>query len=139
MTNEQWNKFKEAAPHFESAKHNWVRNAPRWLSEQTIRIYEDVTGRTMLYHDLSCAICVLHIYQTAAKLYFDELERRKVSNLSTSLIYDEELKNKQKIENEKTIDTKPNSRDKEKAHRDNGSNKKGNAKVKDTKRASKKV
>ena len=121
MTDEQWKQYKEAQPHFESAKHNFVRNAPRWLTEQTIRIYEDVTGRTMLYNDLSCAVCVLHIYQTAAKLF------------------DEEQKNRQLIENEKVDNTKPDSRDKEKAPRDNGANKKRHAKVKNNKRASKKA
>lgn len=76
LTDEQWKMFKKASPHFQSSRHEYIRNAPKWLTEQTIRIYEDATGNTILNKDLSCANCVLRVYQVAGKLYFSELDRR---------------------------------------------------------------
>lgn len=76
LTDEQWEMFKKASPHFQSSKHEYIRNAPKWLTEQTIKIYEDATGNTILNKDLSCAHCVLRVYQVAGKLYFSELNRR---------------------------------------------------------------
>ena len=77
LTDEQWIAFKEASPHFKSSKQEYIRNAPRWLTEQVINIYESVTGKTILDKDLSCAHCVLRVYQIAGKLYFSELDRRE--------------------------------------------------------------
>lgn len=77
LTDEQWEEFKKASPHFKSSKQEYIRNAPRWLTEQVINIYESVTGKTILDKDLSCAHCVLRVYQIAGKLYFSELDRRE--------------------------------------------------------------
>lgn len=77
LTDEQWEEFKKASPHFKSAKQEYIRNVPRFLTEQVINIYESATGKTILNKDLSCAICVLRVYQTAGKLYFSELSRRE--------------------------------------------------------------
>lgn len=77
LNDQQWNILKQAAPHFESARHEYLRNCPRWLSEQVINVYEDATGNTILHKDLSCAVCVLRIFQTVGKLYFYNLEERK--------------------------------------------------------------
>lgn len=73
----QWELIKQASPHFETARRDYVRNAPRWLTEQTIRVYEDATGRTLMSKDLSCAVCVLHIYQAVGTTYFADLKERK--------------------------------------------------------------
>lgn len=77
LTDEQWEEFKKASPHFKSAKQEYIRNTPRWLTESVINIYESATGNTIMSKDISCATCVLRIYQTAGKLYFSELERRE--------------------------------------------------------------
>ena len=74
---EEWRIIKEASPHYKTARQEYIRNAPRWLTEQVINIYESVTGKTILDKDLSCAHCVLRIYQIAGKLYFSELDRRE--------------------------------------------------------------
>ena len=43
-TDEQWKIIRQAAPHYESARLGYVRNAPRWLTEQVIAVYEAATG-----------------------------------------------------------------------------------------------
>ena len=73
---EQFAVISKAKPHFETARREYIRNAPRWLTEDIIRIYEDATGRTIGSKDLSCAVCVLRIYQTVGKTYFADLEER---------------------------------------------------------------
>lgn len=71
-----WEKFKKASPHFLSARKEYIRNVPVWLTEQTVNIYEQMTGKKVLNKDFSCAHCVLRVYQLAGKLYFQELDRR---------------------------------------------------------------
>lgn len=75
-TEEQWKTIKQASPHYESARHEYIRNAPRWLTEQIINVYEAATGKTMMHKDLSCAVCVLNIYKQIGKTYFSDLEER---------------------------------------------------------------
>ena len=75
-TEEQWKIIKQASPHYESARHEYIRNAPRWLTEQIINVYEAATGKTMMHKDLSCAVCVLNIYKQIGKTYFSDLEER---------------------------------------------------------------
>lgn len=75
-TEEQWKLIKEASPHYETAKHEYIRNAPRWLTEQIISVYEAATGKTVMHKDLSCAVCVLNIYKQVGKTYFADLEER---------------------------------------------------------------
>lgn len=77
LNEQQWNLLKQAAPHFESARHEYIRNAPRWLTQQVIDVYEAATDRTIHSKDLSCAVCVLNIYKQASGLYFYNLEERK--------------------------------------------------------------
>lgn len=77
LNEQEWNLLKQAAPHFESARHEYLRNCPKWLSEQVINVYEAATGKTILHKNLSCAVCVLRIFQTVGKLYFYNLEERK--------------------------------------------------------------
>lgn len=77
LTDEQWREFKQASPHFLSAKNEYIRNAPRWLTESVINIYESATGNNIMSKDINCATCVLRVYQTAGKLYFSELSRRE--------------------------------------------------------------
>jgi len=75
FTEEQLEILKQATPHFESAKRGYVKNAPRYLTEQVINVYES-TGKTLASKDLSCAICVLRIYQIVGALYFKDLEEQ---------------------------------------------------------------
>lgn len=124
-TQEQWNVIKQASPHYLSAKKDYVRNAPRWLTQQVIDTYEAATGKTIPYKDLACAVCVLRVYQLIGKTYFDDLKYHQEKT--------------QQVENEETTNRKPINRDKEKASRDNRSDKKGKTKVKDNKRANKKI
>ena len=79
FTDEQYDILKQATPHFETARHEYIRNAPRWLTEQVINIYEAATGKTIVSKDLSCAVCVLRIYQIVGRpFYADKLEREKI-------------------------------------------------------------
>lgn len=75
-TNEQWDIIKKASPHYETARHEYIRNAPRQLTEQVMNVYEAATGKKIYSRDLSCAVCVLHIYQQVGKTYFADLEER---------------------------------------------------------------
>lgn len=75
-TEEQWKIIKQASPHYESARHEYIRNAPRLLTQQVIDVYEAATGKTMMHKDLSCAVCVLNIYKQIGKTYFADLEER---------------------------------------------------------------
>lgn len=73
---EQFKALTQALPHFKSAKHGYIRNAPRGLTEQVINVYEAATGKTIASKSLSCAVCVLNIYALVADTYFlDEKER----------------------------------------------------------------
>lgn len=74
---EQWDIIKKASPHYETARHEYIRNAPRQLTEQVMNVYEAATGKKIYSRDLSCAVCVLHIYQQIGKTYFVDLEERK--------------------------------------------------------------
>lgn len=77
FTDEQFNIIKEASPHFNTARQEYIRNAPRYLTEQIINIYESATGKTLANKDVNCATCVLRIYQTVGKAYFSDLEERE--------------------------------------------------------------
>lgn len=112
LTDEQWIAFKEASPHFLSAKNEYLRNAPRWLTESVINIYESATGKTILNKNLSCEHCVLRVYQTAGKLYFSELSRR------------EKLEKEEKKNVVTKTNAEPNQRDKKKKVGSNGNGKK---------------
>lgn len=72
----QWDIIKKASPHYETARHEYIRNAPRNLTEQVMNVYEAATGKKIYSRDLSCAVCVLHIYQQIGKTYFADLEER---------------------------------------------------------------
>jgi hypothetical protein len=52
--------------------HDRLNTAPRWLTERVVNIYENRTGNT-LKHSYNCSICVLNIYRTIGKLYFEDL------------------------------------------------------------------
>lgn len=111
-TEEQWKLIKQASPHYETARHEYIRNAPRWLTEQIINVYEAATGKTVMHKDLSCAVCVLNIYKQVGKTYFDDLKER------------EELKS------EIQIDTKDNETGSE-CKKGNAKSKTGNKKKKE--------
>jgi len=69
LNDEQWDVLKQAQPHFESVKKEYIRNAPRWLTEQIINIFETATGAIINNKNLNCAICVLNIYKRISHLY----------------------------------------------------------------------
>ena len=115
FTDEQFELLTKALPHFESARRERVRNAPRWLTEQTISIYEAATGKRMLHKNLSCAVCVLRVYQAVGKLYFDDLKNHQNNNFKDKLEREnfEDLKNHQNndkmtSDETKNIETKDN-------------------------------
>lgn len=113
FTDKQWELLKPASLHFENARRERVRNAPRWLTQQVIDIYEAATGKQMLHKDLSCAVCVLRVYQTVGKLYFqDKLERDNFDDLKNhqnNNFQDLDLLNNDKMTSDKNIiETKDN-------------------------------
>jgi hypothetical protein len=77
FTDEQWNEIKKASPHFESARRDYIRNAPSWLTKSVVDIYEAATGNKIPHKDFTCATCVLRIYQTIGKAYFADLKERE--------------------------------------------------------------
>ena len=77
FTDEQWKIVKEAGPHFRTARQDYVRNAPMYLTQMLINIYESATGKTLANKDVTCAGCVLRVYQTVGKAYFSALEERE--------------------------------------------------------------
>lgn len=115
MTDEQYNLLKEATPHFLSAKRECIRNAPRWLTEQIVSVYEAVTGKTVVHKDFNCAVCVLRIYQLVGKL-FDEETRDRAKTLNEENAKDNTIT---------AAVSKPDSGDKEKNKRSPKKDKKG--------------
>jgi hypothetical protein len=83
FTDEQWNEIKKASPHFESARRDYIRNAPSWLTKSVVDIYEAATGNKIPIKDFTCATCVLRIYQTIGKAYFADLKEREASQKNT--------------------------------------------------------
>lgn len=79
---EQWDIIKKASPHYETAIHEYIRNAPRQLTEQVMNVYEAATGKKIYSRDLSCAVCVLHIYQQIGKTYFEDLKNHQNNNFA---------------------------------------------------------
>lgn len=75
-TEEQYRILKQATPHFESVKHEYIRNAPRWLTEQIIDVYEQATKKTIFNKDLNCAICVMNIYKLIGKTFDEDTKER---------------------------------------------------------------
>lgn len=76
-TDEQFKIIEQAKPHFESVRHEVIRNAPKWLTEQIINVYEQATKKHLLNKDLNCAVCVMNIYKVISKTYFDDLKERE--------------------------------------------------------------
>lgn len=106
-TDDQFKELSAALPHFESARHDYIRDVPRWLTEKVIKIYEDATGKTVPSKNTSCAVCVLRVYQLVGRTYFDDKkEREKISNEGNA-----------KDNNTETDFSKSNSGDKEKNKR----------------------
>lgn len=76
-SNEQWEVIKQASPHYVTARREYIRNAPRALTQRIIETYEEATGKTIMHKDLNCAVCVLRIYQAVGKTYFSDLAERE--------------------------------------------------------------
>lgn len=96
FTDEQWKIVKEAGPHFRTARQDYVRNAPMYLTQMLINIYESATGKTLANKDVTCAGCVLRVYQTVGKAYFSDLEERE--NLEKEKLEKEENKDERNIQ-----------------------------------------
>lgn len=74
FTEEQMKVLKEASIHFESVlKHNLIRNAPRHMTEDIVRIYELQSGQTVK-RNFSCGTCVMNIYRMIGKAYYEYVE-----------------------------------------------------------------
>lgn len=99
FTEEQLEILHQALPHFESAKRGYVKNAPRYLTEAVINVYES-TGKTLTSKDLSCAICVLRIYQRVGALYFKDIEELQTKTIE---------ENEKKTEKRNSSKTKRNT------------------------------
>ena len=76
-TDEQFNLLKQAEPHFESVKRDFLRNAPKWLTEQIINVYEIATKKTIFNKDTNCSICVMNIYKLIGKTYYSDKKERE--------------------------------------------------------------
>lgn len=92
----QWEIIKKASPHYETARHDYIRNAPRWLTEQVMNTYEAATGNHLSNRDINCAVCVLRIYQTIGKTFFADLKEREGQTTNIEIIDDDT-----RIENKK--------------------------------------
>lgn len=83
FTKEQIQALSEAELHFDSVcHHDYIRNAPRWLTQKIVEIYDNTVGvKTNL--NLSCSACVMRIYKAIGKKYYadkkllEENERRE--------------------------------------------------------------
>lgn len=70
FTKEQIQALSEAELHFDSVcHHDYIRNAPRWLTQKIVEIYDNTVGvKTNL--NLSCSACVMRIYKAIGKKYY---------------------------------------------------------------------
>lgn len=92
-TNEQYEILSQAKPHFETVKRDYIRNAPKWLTEQIINVYEIATKKTILNKDMNCSICVMNIYKLIGKTYDADTKERKEKINETSKTVTEEKTN----------------------------------------------
>ena len=103
----QWSIIAQAAPHYESARHEVVRNAPRWMTDQLKMVYEAATGKRIPYADTNCAVCVLRIYQIIGKTYFQDLPNHQKSEVEI-----ETEKNETNANDTRSEDKKGNAKSK---------------------------
>jgi len=111
-TDEQYEILKQAIPHFNSVKQDYIRNAPKWLTEEIIEVYEIATGKTVMNKNLNCSICVLNIYKSIGRTFeSDTKEREKLKSEVTVEVVDkatettentEEVKSKKRGRPKKT-------------------------------------
>lgn len=76
-TDEQYEILSQAKPHFETIKRDYIRNAPKWLTEQIINVYEIATKKTIMNKDMNCSICVMNIYKIIGKTYDADTKERE--------------------------------------------------------------
>lgn len=89
-TDEQYEILSQAKPHFETVKRDYIRNAPKWLTEQIINVYEIATKKTIMNKDMNCSICVMNIYKIIGKTYdADTKEREAKVKVETTKKIDE--------------------------------------------------
>lgn len=113
FTDNQYEILKNAEPHFVSAKHNTVRNAPYWMTSEVIRVYEEATGKRLPSRDVTCAVCVLRIYQIVGKEFFNDApfhQKSEIVNILTTNTLEDE--NAKQSENNSVGNAKPNRRNK---------------------------
>ena len=53
---EQWKVISNASPHFETARHDYIRNATRKMTQDKIEVFEAATGKKIAHRDLTCAV-----------------------------------------------------------------------------------
>jgi len=110
-TEEQLRILEQATPHFETAKHDYIRNAPRWLTEQIIEVYETATKKSILSKDLGCFVCVLNIYKLIGQTYYSDLAEKKAKealNETPEKQIDANETNKKQSETKRKIKSKRN-------------------------------
>jgi hypothetical protein len=100
-TDEQYEILSQAKPHFETVKRDYIRNAPKWLTEQIINVYEIATKKTILNKDMNCSICVMNIYKIIGKTYDADTKEREAK------VEDTKVENvKEEAENVNEVTTK---------------------------------
>lgn len=106
-TDEQFKVLSQAEPHFNTVKKEYIRNAPRWLTEQIINVYEAATKKHILNKDLNCSICVMNIYKIVAPTYESDKLLREQKRVNTE---QSETSRKQKETSETSGKTKRNTK-----------------------------
>lgn len=84
-TDEQYEILSQAKPHFETVKRDYIRNAPKWLTEQIINVYEIATKKTIMNKDMNCSICVMNIYKIIGKTYDVDTKEREAKDEDTKV------------------------------------------------------
>lgn len=112
-TEEQYRILKQATPHFESVKHEVIKNAPRWLTEQIIDVYEQATKKHIFNKDLNCAVCVMNIYKIIGKTFDEDTkERAEKSSQNENVTQDKQniTQDKQNVTPDKTSKVKKSNK-----------------------------
>lgn len=109
---EQWELIKKASPHYATVQKDYIRNAPRWLTEEIINAYESATGKELIHKNLNCSVCVLNLYKIIAKTYFQDLEERENKINENAENINKPIDNKKQKPKNKKVEKKTNKKTK---------------------------
>lgn len=123
LTDDQWQRIKKASPHFETARRDYIRNCPRWITEQVISVYEEATGKTINRKNITCATCILRLFQNIGKLYFWNKEYREgLEKAEQNIDKNVENNNTEVAQEEAPADDESKNKDNEKKDAESGDN-----------------